>query len=40
MNDKLRHRPSPVPKGGLPNWALVLGIVGAIALVSLVRSIV
>lgn len=40
MNDKIRHRPTPAPKGHLPNWALVLCIAGAIVLVSLARSIV
>ncbi len=40
MNDKIRHRPTPAPKGQLPNWALVLCIAGAIVLVSLARSIV
>jgi hypothetical protein len=38
MNDKLRHR--PVPKGFLPNWALVVCIAGAIALVVLARSVI
>jgi hypothetical protein len=28
MNDKLRHRPTPAPKGYLPNWALGLCIAG------------
>ncbi|WP_259372591.1 MULTISPECIES: hypothetical protein [Piscinibacter] len=40
MNDKIRHRPTPTPKGHLPNWALVLCIAGAIVLVSVARSIV
>ena len=40
MNDKIRHRPVPAPKGHLPNWALVLCIAGAIVLVSVARSIV
>jgi len=39
MNDKFRHRPTPVPKGQLPNWALVLCIASAFALVVLARSI-
>jgi hypothetical protein len=37
MDDKLRHRHPPVPKGALPNWALVLGIVGAMILITAVR---
>lgn len=40
MNDKIRHRTTPTPKGHLPNWALVLCIASAIALVALARSIV
>jgi len=40
MNDKLRHRPTPAPKGYLPNWALVCCIAGAFALVTLARTIV
>lgn len=40
MDDKLRHRHSlPAPKGAVPNWALVLGIVGAMVLISVVRTI-
>ena len=34
MNDKFRHRTPPAPKGQLPNWALVLCLAGAIALVT------
>jgi hypothetical protein len=37
MTDKPRHR-RPVPKGQLPNWALVVGIVMAMVLISLARS--
>ena len=40
MNGKLRHRPTPAPKGHLPDWALVAAIAGAMLLVSLARSIV
>jgi hypothetical protein len=40
MNDKIRHRVTPAPKGYLPNWALVLCIASAFALVALARSIV
>lgn len=39
MADKNRHRQLPAPKGALPNWALALGIVGAMALITLVRVI-
>ena len=39
MPDKNRHRPTPAPKGHLPNWALLLCIAGAIVLVSVARSI-
>lgn len=39
MDDKLRHRVTPAPKGAVPNWALVLGIVGAMVLISVVRNI-
>jgi hypothetical protein len=40
MTDKLRQRSTPAPKGHLPNWALVLCIASAIALVALARTIV
>lgn len=39
MDDKLRHRQTHAPKGAVPNWALVLGIVGAMVLISVVRNI-
>lgn len=39
MDDKLRHRHLPAPKGALPNWVLVLGIVGAMVLITAVRAI-
>jgi uncharacterized membrane protein YdcZ (DUF606 family) len=37
MTDKPRHR-RPAPKGQLPNWALVAGIVGAMVVISLARG--
>jgi uncharacterized membrane protein YdcZ (DUF606 family) len=37
MTDKPRHR-RLVPKGQVPNWALVVGIVGAMVVISLARS--
>jgi hypothetical protein len=40
MNDKLRHRPRPAPHGFLPNWALVVLVAIAIAVVGLARSVV
>ena len=40
MNSKLRHRPTPAPKGHLPDWALVAAIVSAMLLISLARSII
>jgi hypothetical protein len=40
MSDKFRHRATPTPKGQLPNWALVLCLASAFALVALARSIV
>ncbi len=40
MPDKNRHRPTIVPKGHMPNWALVVCIASAFALVALARSIV
>lgn len=40
MIDKPRHRSGLVPKGQVPNWVLVLGIAGAVALVGLARMIV
>jgi hypothetical protein len=40
MSDKLRHRPGPAPHGFLPNWALVVLVAAAIALVGLARAIV
>ncbi len=39
MNDKFRHRPTPTPKGHMPNWALALCLVSGFALVALARSI-
>ncbi len=39
MTDKNRHRPTPVPKGQMPNWALVLCLASGFALVALARSI-
>lgn len=38
MDDKVRHRHTHAPKGALPNWVLVLGIVGAMILITAVRS--
>lgn len=38
VDDKLRHRHTHAPKGALPNWVLVLGIVGAMVLITAVRS--
>ena len=35
MTDKNRHRPTPVPKGQMPNWALVLCLASGFALVAL-----
>jgi len=40
MTDKQRHRPGPAPHGFLPNWALVVIVACAIAVVGLARSIV
>ena len=40
MPDKIRHRTGLVPKGQMPNWALVVCIASAFALVALARSIV
>jgi len=40
MPDKIRHRPGLVPKGQMPNWALVVCIASAFALVALARTIV
>ena len=39
MTDKPRHRSGLVPKGQVPNWVLVLGIAGAIALIGVIRII-
>ena len=39
MIDKTRHRSGLVPKGQVPNWVLVLGIAGAIALIGVIRVI-
>ena len=38
MIDKKRHTHSGAPKGALPNWALVVGVLLAIALISLART--
>ena len=39
MNDKFRHRPLPVPKGQMPNWALVLCIASGFSPGPLARSV-
>ena len=31
MTDKNRHRPTPTPKGHMPNWALVLCLASGFA---------
>ena len=40
MTDKLRHRTRPAPHGFLPNWALVVLVAIAIAVVGLARSVI
>ena len=40
MTDKLRHRTRPAPHGFLPNWALVVLVAIAIAVVGLARSLI
>ena len=38
MTDKLRQRTGPAPHGFLPNWALVVLVAFAMAVVGLARS--
>ena len=38
MTDKSRQRPTNAPKGYLPNWALAVGMVLAMLLISLVQT--
>lgn len=40
MTDKSRQSPRPAPKGSLPNWVLLVGVVLAITLISLAQTLI